>query len=159
MPIARPPSASAPRGSLRQLPNAGTRPATTALATETMAANAATRQSVCSVASPSCSVSTLGIRRPVSGASHAVSRRPDAQPQAPSTRLSESSWRTCRAGVAPSAARTANSRRRVTACASDSVLTFTQAISSRHATIVVSARSGASCVPRTFSRIVIISML
>ena len=49
----RPSSASAARGSLRQLPNAGTTPATIALAADTAAANVSTRQSSAGVVNPS----------------------------------------------------------------------------------------------------------
>ena len=155
--VERPPSRSDRLGSARQLPNAGTMPATIALASDAPIANASTRQSVCGVASPSCSRRTDGTSVEVSGLIHAASSRPTPQPIAASTRLSASSWRTWRDGDAPSTDRIANSRRRDTDRASSSVATLTHAMSSRKTTMSVSARSGASWVPTRFSRIVITS--
>jgi hypothetical protein len=60
--------------------------------------------------------------------------RPTAPPASDSTMLSVSNWRTMRLRLAPMAARTANSLRRVVERASSRLATFAQAISSTNPT-------------------------
>ena len=148
--VPRASSRSTDCGSALAVANAGIEP-------KARPASSATN-AVTSMAPPSSdSAAVLGsdcARSPRSASSARVaSSSPAAPPANPSSTLSDSSCRTRRERPAPSATRTANSRRRESARDSSTPAKFAHATSSTKAPLASRIRSGVRVSPTTASRI------
>lgn len=138
LPAGAPASFSMRTAPARDPPSAGAAPNKSPATTDRPTANAATTPSTRTSASPGTSRGTsVGAACTIP----AATARPRAPPTALSTTLSVSNWPTMRPRPAPSARRTANSRRRAFPRTSSSPATFAHASSKTSPVAVVNIRS------------------
>ncbi len=146
--VALPPSLSVSRKSASEALRAGSSPKMTPVRTETITVKASTRPSKLTSPRRGMSAGLSATRRSVS---QRASSSPSPPPRRESRTLSVMSWRMMRRRVAPSATRSANSRRRATERAKSRLATLAEATSRTKPTAPSSMKSAGRMLPKTSS--------